>query len=334
MKLPKEHPRIPAKKTGLLVVNLGTPDTTKWFDIRRYLKEFLSDRRVIEVNPILWKIVLNLIILTFRPSKTSKAYKKIWMKKEDMSPLRYFTIMQVEKLKKRSQLKNIIIDYAMRYGNPSIESKLTEMKKQGCQSIVVLPLYPQYAAATTATVCDEVYRTVMKMRWQPSLQIVPHYESNPLYIEALKKSVLRTLGKIKWSPDAIVASYHGIPKKYFEKGDPYHCYCQKTSRLLRERLSLPIPIITTFQSRFGPDEWLQPYTDKTFEKLPEEGSKKILVICPGFASDCVETLEEIAIEGKQSFVEHGGEKFLMIPCLNFDKEHIDLLESLSKEYIN
>ena len=333
MKLPKEHPKMPSKKTGLLVVNLGTPDTTKWFDIRKYLKEFLSDRRVIEVNPILWQILLNVIILTFRPSKTAKAYKKIWLKKENMSPLRYFTIMQVKELKKRVKSKDIIIDYGMRYGNPSIESKLNEMKKNGCQSIIVLPLYPQYAAATSATVCDEVYRTMMKMRWQPDLQIISHYESNPLYIEALRKSIFKTLGKIKWRPDAIVASYHGIPKKYFEKGDPYHCYCHKTTRLLKEKLNLEIPILTTFQSRFGPDEWLQPYTDKTLEQLPVEGKKNILVICPGFASDCVETLEEIAIEGRESFIEHGGEKFFMIPCLNYDKEHIDLLESLTKENI-
>ncbi len=333
MKLPNEHPHLPPKKTGILLVNLGTPDSTKWWDIRKYLKEFLSDRRVIEVNPILWQLILNIIILTFRPSKTAKAYKKIWMKKENTSPLRYFTIMQVAELKKRIKSKLTYIDYAMRYGNPSIKSKLIQMKRDGCQNIVVFPLYPQYAAATTATVCDEVYRTLMGMRWQPNLQIVPHYESEPLYIKALSESIKRVLRKIKWKPDAIVASYHGIPKKYFEKGDPYHCYCQKTSRLLRENLRIKIPIITTFQSRFGPDEWLQPYTDKTLENLPEEGKLNILVICPGFASDCVETLEEIAIEGKESFVESGGKKFFMVPCLNSDSKHIDLLEHLTKRYL-
>ena len=333
MKLPNKHPRIPKEKTGVLLVNLGTPDTTKWWDIRRYLKEFLSDKRVIEVNPILWQIILNLFILTFRPAKTAKAYQKIWMKKQNMSPLRYFTKMQTSNLQKRMKNPSILIDYAMRYGNPSIGKKLCYLKDKGCQEMIILPLYPQYAAATTATVCDEVYRNLMRMRWQPSLQIIPHYESEPLYIKALAMSVKKTLKEIKWVPDVIVASYHGIPKKYFEKGDPYHCYCQKTTRLLVEYMKINIPIITTFQSRFGPDEWLKPYTDETIDALPDEGKKKILVICPGFASDCVETLEEISIEAKESFMENGGEKFVTVPCLNVDKEHIDLFEFLVKKYL-
>ncbi len=333
MTLPNDHPIMPEKKKGVLLVNLGTPDSTGWWDIRKYLKEFLSDKRVIEVNPIVWQVILNLFILTFRPSKTAKAYKKIWMKKENMSPLRYFTKRQTEKTKKRIQDKKIEIDYAMRYGNPGIRQKLTELKEKGCDDITILPLYPQYAAATTATVCDEVYRSLMGMRWQPSLQIIPHYESEPLYILALKKSIITTMKKLKWKPDVIVASYHGIPKKYFTKGDPYHCYCQKTTRLLKEQLNLNIPIITTFQSRFGPDEWLQPYTDKTLETLPSEGKKKILVICPGFASDCVETLEEISIEGKETFLESGGINFQTVPCLNYDDAHIDLLEVLIKRYL-
>ncbi len=333
MTLPNDHPKIPERKKGVLLVNLGTPDSTDWWDIRKYLKEFLSDKRVIEVNPILWQIILNIFILTFRPSKTAKAYKKIWMKNENMSPLRYYTKRQTEKTKKRIQNKRVEIDYAMRYGNPSIRHKLKELKEKGCEDIIILPLYPQYAAATTATVCDEVYRSLMGMRWQPSLQIIPHYESEPLYIKALKNSITTTMKKLKWKPDVIVASYHGIPKKYFTKGDPYHCYCQKTTRLLREKLNSKIPIITTFQSRFGPDEWLQPYTDKTFEKLPSEGRKKILVICPGFASDCVETLEEISIEGKETFLENGGKKFQTVPCLNYDDAHIDLFEVLIRRYL-
>ena len=207
------------------------------------------------------------------------------------------------------------------------------MQEQGCQNIIVLPLYPQYAAATTATVCDEVYRTLMKMRWQPNLQIIPHYESEPLYIRALTNSVIKILERIKWKPDVIVASYHGIPLKYFEKGDPYHCYCQKTTRLMTENLKIKIPIITTFQSRFGPDKWLEPYTDKTLENLPKEGKKNILVICPGFASDCVETLEEISIQGKESFLENGGKKFVMIPCLNDNYDHIKLFEHLIKKHL-
>ena len=327
-----DHPNINYGKTGILLVNLGTPNSTSWFDIRKYLKEFLSDRRVIEVNPFLWKIILNLFILNFRPSKTAKAYKKIWMKNENMSPLRYYTQMQTKKLNEKIKDKKIIIDYAMRYGDPSINSKMRNLQSEGCENIVILPLYPQYAAATTATVCDEVYRTLMKMRWQPSLQIIPHYESEPLYIEALVKSLNKKISEINWRPDLIIASYHGIPKKYFEKGDPYHCYCQKTTRLLSEKFT-SIEVKTTFQSRFGPQEWLQPYTDKTLEELPKQGKKKILVMCPGFASDCVETLEEISIQGKESFEKSGGEKFGSIPCLNDNDDHIELLEHLVRKNI-
>ena len=328
----KDHPDIKFGKTGLLLVNLGTPDSTNWFDIRKYLKEFLSDRRVIEVNPILWQIILNLFILNFRPSKTAKAYKEIWMKKENMSPLRYYTIMQTKKLSEKMQKKNLIIDFAMRYGNPSIKGKMKRLQELGCENIVILPLYPQYAAATTATVCDEVYRTLMDMRWQPSLQIIPHYESEPLYIEALKNSLEKKLSELNWKPDTIVASYHGIPKKYFDKGDPYHCYCQKTTRLLSEQFK-QISIQTTFQSRFGPQEWLQPYTDKTLENLPAEGKKNVLVICPGFSSDCVETLEEISMQGKESFVKSGGINFDVVPCLNDNDDHINLLQHLAKKFI-
>ena len=269
----KDHPKINYGKTGILIVNLGTPDSTSWLDIRKYLKEFLSDRRVIEVNPIIWQIILNLFILTFRPSKTAKAYKEIWMKKENMSPLRYYTQSQTMKLRNKIKNKNLMIDFAMRYGNPSIKSVLAKMQNDGCENLIILPLYPQYAAATTATVCDEIYRILMKTRWQPSLQIIPHYESEPLYIDALVKSIENKIALINWEPDLIVASYHGIPKKYFEKGDPYHCYCHKTTRLIKEKFTR-IPIETTFQSRFGPQEWLQPYTDKTLEKLPSTGKKK------------------------------------------------------------
>ena len=328
----KEHPKINYGKTGVLLVNLGTPNSTSWWDIRKYLKEFLSDRRVIEVNPFLWKIILNLFILNFRPSKTAKAYKKIWMEKENISPLRYYTEMQKKKLNEKIENKNIIIDYAMRYGSPSINSKMNNLQKEGCENIIILPLYPQYAASTTATVCDEVYRTLMKMRWQPSLQIIPHYDSEPLYIEALVKSLNKKISEINWKPDLIIASYHGIPKTYFEKGDPYHCYCQKTSRLLSEKFT-SIPIKTTFQSRFGPQEWLQPYTDKTFESLAKEGKENLLVICPGFSSDCVETLEEILIQGKETFINFGGKNFDLVPCLNDNVDHISLFEHLINKQI-
>ncbi len=328
----KDHPKIQYGKTGVLLVNLGTPDSTNWWDIRKYLKEFLSDRRVIEVNPFVWQIILNLFILTFRPSKTAKAYKEIWMQKENMSPLRYYTLMQTKKLRQRFDNNKIVVDYAMRYGNPSIKSIMTKLHQEGCENIIVLPLYPQYAAPTTATVCDEVYRTLLKMRWQPSLQIIPHYESEPLYIDALVNSINKKISELNWKPDLIIASFHGIPKKYFEKGDPYHCYCQKTSRLMSEKYK-EIPIKTTFQSRFGPQEWLQPYTDKTLEDLPKEGKKNILVICPGFSSDCVETLEEIAIQGKESFIKSGGKNFDVIPCLNDNDDHINLIKKLISNFI-
>ena len=328
----QEHPPVKFGKTGILLINLGTPDSTSWFDIRKYLKEFLSDKRVIEVNAILWQIILNLFILTFRPSKTAKAYKEIWMKKENMSPLLYYTIRQTEKVSDSLRGEKLIVDFAMRYGNPSIKSKIRKLQEEGCENLVILPLYPQYAAATTATVCDEVYRSLMNMRWQPSLQIIPHYESNPLYIDALVNSINKKISEINWKPDLILASYHGIPKKYFDKGDPYHCYCHKTTRLISEKFKT-VKIKTTFQSRFGPQEWLQPYTDKTLENLPKEGVKNVLAICPGFSSDCVETLEEILIQGKESFIDSGGENFDMVPCLNDSDDHINLLNNLIKKSI-
>ena len=328
----KDHPKIKYGKTGVLIINLGTPDSTNWWDIRKYLKEFLSDRRVIEVNPILWQVILNLFILNFRPSKTAKAYKEIWMEKENMSPLRFFTREQAKKLSELFLNEEIIIDFAMRYGNPSIKSKISKLHSQGCENLLIFPLYPQYAAATTATVCDEVYRTLMKMRWQPSLQIISHYESEPMYIDALKNSLEKKISELKWKPDLILASYHGIPQKYFDKGDPYHCYCQKTSRLLSEKFK-SVQIKTTFQSRFGPQAWLRPYTDKTLESLPKEGIKNLLVICPGFVSDCVETLEEISIQGKESFINAGGQNFDLVPCLNDNEDQIKLFKHLINNYL-
>ena len=328
----QDHPEVKYGKTGILIVNLGTPDSTSWWDIRKYLKEFLSDRRVIEVNPIIWQIILNLFILTFRPSKSAHAYKKIWIKETNESPLLYFTRNQAKKLGLQIANKNIIVDFAMRYGNPSIKSKLNHLKEQGCENIILLPLYPQYAAATTATVCDEVYRSLMNMRWQPSLQIIPHYESNLLYIDALIKSIEKKTQSISWKPDLIISSYHGIPKSYFDQGDPYQCYCQKTTRLMKEKYS-KIDIQTTFQSRFGPREWLTPYTDKTLESLPKKGIKNLLIICPGFASDCVETLEEIDIQGREIFLKNGGKNFDLIPCLNDTADHINLFKELVKKYI-
>ena len=328
----KNHPDIKFGKTGVLLINLGTPDSTNWWDIRKYLKEFLSDRRVIEVNPLLWQIILNLFILTFRPSKTAHAYKKIWRKESDESPLLYFTRNQAHKLKAAIANEKIIVEFAMRYGNPSIKSRLDMLKEKGCEKIIILPLYPQYASATTATVCDEVYRSLMKMRWQPSLQIIPHYESEPIYIQALINSIEKKIQEINWKPDLIISSYHGIPKSYFDKGDPYHCYCHKTTRLMKQKFNR-IEIQTTFQSRFGPQEWLTPYTDKTLESLPSKGIKNLLVICPGFASDCVETLEEINIQGREIFLKNGGKNFDLIPCLNDNSDHINLFSTLVTSYL-
>ena len=328
----EHHPPIKYGKTGVLLVNLGTPDSTNWWSVRKYLKEFLSDKRVIEVNPILWQIILNCFILTFRPSKSAHAYKQIWMTEIDESPLRYYTDLQAKKLSAKTTNENVLVDFAMRYGNPSIKSKLNSLKERGCENIIVLPLYPQYAAATTATVCDEVYRCLMKMRWQPSLQIIPHYESEPLYIGGLINSIKKKILEIKWKPDLIIASYHGIPKEYFDKGDPYQCYCHKTTRLMKEKFN-DVLIETTFQSRFGPREWLKPYTDKTLESLPEKGVKNILMISPGFSSDCVETLEEINIQGRESFMKKGGVNFDYIPCLNDNEDHINLLNKLINDYL-
>ena len=328
----ESHPEIKFGKTGVLIINLGTPDSTNWFDIRKYLKEFLSDQRVIEVNPLIWKLILNLFILNLRPSKTAHAYKQIWMKEENKSPLRYYTEKQSYKLSQKISNDKVIVDFAMRYGNPSINNKLISLQKKGCEKIIILPLYPQYAAATTATVCDEVYRSLMNMRWQPSLQIVPHYESEPLYIDAIVKSIKKKISTINWKQDLILASYHGIPKSYFVKGDPYQCYCQKTTRLIKEKFN-DVKIETSFQSRFGPSEWLKPYTDKTLEELPRKNMKNILVICPGFSSDCVETLEEINIQGKESFLNNGGKNFDLIPCLNDNDDHINLFEDLIRKHL-
>ena len=333
IKKKNQHPAVAYGKTGILLINLGTPDSYKWLDIRSYLKEFLSDRRVIETNQVLWFFILNLIILNFRPHKTAKNYKKIWFEKENVSPLRYYTEIQASKLGKRFNKKNVFVDYAMRYGSPSIKYKISVLKEKGCDNIIILPLYPQYASPTTASVCDEVFRVLLKMRWQPSIQIVPHYESNPFYINALVSSIKEKIKSISYVPDLVITSYHGIPDKYFLKGDPYHCYCYKTTRLVEEKINLKTPFLVTFQSRFGPQKWLTPYTDKTLEELPSKGIKKVLLICPGFSSDCIETLEEISIEAKKSFLEGGGEKFDFVPCLNDREDHIELLYQLVLKFI-
>ena len=329
----KDHPPVSFGKTGVLLINLGTPNSYSWLDIRRYLQEFLNDKRVIETNKVLWFFILNFIILNLRPHKTARNYKKVWLEKENISPLKFYTQHQRNKLKKKFKMNNIIVDFAMRYGEPSIKNRIYNLKEKGCDNIVVLPLYPQYASPTTASVCDEVYRVLLKMRWQPSIQIVPHYESHPLYIKALANSISEKVKSLSYTPDLIITSYHGIPEKYFLKGDPYHCYCYKTTRLLEEKMKLKIPFLVTFQSRFGPQKWLTPYTDKTLESLPAKKIKKVLVICPGFSSDCIETLEEINIEAKNIFLNSGGKEFDFVPCLNDRKDHIELLYKLVLKYL-
>ena len=330
----KDHPEVKHGKQGVLLVNLGTPDSLKLWDIRKYLAEFLSDKRVIELPSVLWQPILQGIILNTRPFKTRRAYAKIWRQETDESPLRYYTRRQAELLNNQIDDANILVTYAMRYGNPSIKKMLTHLQKAGCESIVVLPLYPQYCAATTATVCDEVFRVLMKMRWQPQVQIVPRYYDHPAYIKAIVNQLERDLERLEFKPQQVVLSYHGVPKTYLQKGDPYHCQCHVTTRLIREQWPYKdIPIETTFQSRFGPSEWLQPYTDKTLEALPTNGVYRIMMATPGFASDCVETLEEIALEGKKTFLDARGSEFHMVSCLNDSPSHIRMIHTLIKPYL-
>ena len=328
--LPSSHPSVTFGKVGILLVNLGTPDATDKKSMKVYLKEFLSDRRVIETPRIIWWPLLNFVILRTRPEKSGALYASIWNKELDESPLRTYTRSQSDKLSDRlGKYSNVIVDWAMRYGNPSIESRIKRLKEQGCDRLIVFPLYPQYSAATTATVSDSVFKALMKMRWMPTLRTVPPYYDTPAYIESLGKSIKNYLSTLDFVPKKIVASYHGIPKSYFDNGDPYHCHCQKTSRLLKEYMDWPDDyLLTTFQSRFGPEEWLQPYTDETINNLAKDGIDDIAVLTAGFAVDCLETLEEIATEAKAEFIHHGGTNFAHIPCLNDSDLSIDLLEKI------
>jgi ferrochelatase len=329
--LPADHPRVKTGKIGVLLVNLGTPDGTDYWSMRRYLAEFLTDKRVIEWPKAIWYPILFGIVLNRRPQKVGKAYEEIWNNDLDESYLRTYTREQSEKLADRITVPGgkIMVDWAMRYGQPSIPDRLQALKDAGCERILWFPLYPQYSATTTATVNDKAFEALMKMRWQPAVRTVPPYHDDPAYIEALAQSIDRHLATLDWKPEKIVASYHGIPQSYFKAGDPYHCHCHKTTRLLREHMGVSDDyLITTFQSRFGPEEWLQPYTDKTVVALAEQGVKNIAVFNPGFVSDCLETLEEIAGEAAEEFEEHGGEKFTHIPCLNDSEIGMNVIESL------
>ncbi len=306
-------------RIGVLIVNLGTPDATDAASVRRYLREFLSDSRVIENQGLVWKFVLNAIILTTRPRRKGLDYEKIWNRERNESPLKTITRAQATKL--RTALDGLgpqlMVDWAMRYGNPSLDSRIEALGLAGCERIVLLPLYPQYAAATTATVCDAAFATLAKLRDQPTLRVVPPYYDEPVYIEALASSIEAELQRLPFRPELILASFHGIPKSYVDDGDPYPRHCAETTRLLRERLKLgEDALMLTFQSRFGKAEWLQPYTDKTVEALARRGVKSLAVVTPGFAADCLETLEEIAVENAHIFKSNGGENFALIPCLN------------------
>ena len=327
---PADHPEVAAGKIGVLLVNLGTPDATDYWSMRRYLKEFLSDRRVIEVPRPIWWLILNGIILTVRPNKSGAAYRSIWNKELDESPLRTITRAQSDKLASQmARHDSIVVDWAMRYGQPAIGERLEALLKAGCDKVLLVPLYPQYSASTTATVIDKTAEQLGKMRWQPAMRTLPPYYDDAAYIEALAKSLEAGLAALDFEPELVLASFHGTPRAYLEKGDPYYCHCMKTSRLLCERLGWPeSKLKTTFQSRFGNAEWLKPYTIDTVAELAKSGVRSLAVITPGFAADCLETLEEIAGENAHAFAEHGGERFAAIPCLNDSDPGMTMLETL------
>jgi ferrochelatase len=315
---------------GVLLVNLGTPDATDFWSIRRYLKEFLSDRRVIETNRVLWWFVLNFVVLPIRSARKGRDYDKIWNRERNESPLKTITRAQAEKLARHFAAdRRIAVDWGMRYGNPSIHSRLAALDKKGCARILIVPLYPQYAAATTASVSDKVFETLANVRRQPTLRFVPPYSDDPAYIEAVASSIEEELAKLSWKPEVVLASFHGIPKEYVRKGDPYESQCFETVRLLRERLKLDERRFRlTFQSRFGRAEWLAPYTDETVRALARSGVKNIAVVTPGFSADCLETLEEIAVENAEIFRHAGGERFAAIPCLNDSERGMRLIAGL------
>jgi len=323
--LPPSHPPVANSKIGVLIVNLGTPDAPTPKAVRRYLKQFLSDRRVVEIPALVWQPILRGIILNTRPKKSAAAYKKVWTDKG--SPLAFYTAAQAEILQQRLG-SDIDVRYAMRYGEPAIARQLAQMKDAGCNRILIAPLYPQHSGATTATVLDEGFAALAKMRWQPALRTLPPYHDDPLYIAALKRSVETQLAALDFVPEALVISFHGMPKRTLELGDPYHCHCQKTARLLSEAMGRDLVI--SFQSRFGPAKWLEPATDDTIERLAGEGHKNIAIFAPGFSVDCLETLEELAIAGREQFEEAGGEKFAYLPCLNDGDVGMDMLEALMR----
>ena len=334
--MPAGHPAVRTGRVGILLSNLGTPDATDYWSIRRYLAEFLSDERVIELPRWKWLPILYGIVLNTRPQKTGANYKTIWNNENDESPMRTICNAQTRRIAEAFSGNPLVsVELGMRYGNPSIASAVERLKAQGCDRIVFLPLYPQYSATTTATANDELFRTLMKMRHQPTVRIAPPYYDEPAYIDALAVTIERHLSSLDFEPEVILASYHGIPKSYFEKGDPYHCHCQKTTRLLRERLGWDEKrLITTFQSLFGKEEWIRPYTDATVARLAGEGVKRIAIVNPGFSADCIETLEEIDGEVREIFIHAGGEKFSHIPCLNDGDAGMAMIEALIRRELS
>ena len=327
---PSDHPRVTAPKVGVLLLNLGTPDGTDYWSVRRYLSEFLSDRRVIESpGPLVWQLILQGPILATRPQKSGANYARIWDRDANDSPLRVITRRQTEKLQDRLG-DSVLVDFGMRYGNPSTKSRIEALQKAGCQRILLAPLYPQYAGATTATATDKAFEALQRMRWQPAVRTLPPYYDDPAYIAALSKSIADGVAALDFEPDVVMTSYHGMPKEYLLSGDPYHCQCLVTTRLVREHLGWPKDkLMVTFQSRFGGGEWLRPYTDASIEELGA-AKKKIAIVAPAFSADCIETLEEIAITGKEQFEHAGGngEHYAYIPCLNDTDDAMAMLESV------
>jgi len=322
VKRPADHPAIAEPKIGVLLINLGTPDAPEVRAVRRYLAEFLSDPRVIEIHPIAWKPILHGIILRVRPRKSAEAYNQIWT--NEGSPLRAIAHRQAEALRKR--LPNVSVHYAMRYGNPGITAAIENMANEGCTRILAAPLYPQYCAATTATASDAVFAALASLRWQPALRTLPPYYDDPIHIDALAASLKRQLATLDFEPDRVLLSFHGMPVRTLELGDPYHCHCQKTARLLCDALGREVDV--AFQSRFGRAKWLEPATDATLAAYPKQGVKRIAVAAPGFSADCIETLEELGIRGRATFEQAGGERFALLDCLNDSSEGIAMLERL------
>jgi len=334
VKLPADHPPVQAGRIGVLLMNLGTPEGTSYGPMRTYLKEFLSDRRVIETSRLVWWPLLNFVILTVRPGRKGKDYASIWNNERNEGPLKTITRSQTERLAEAMAPitgDRVVFDWAMRYGLPDVKSRIQSLMDQGCDRILLLSLYPQYAAPTSATANDQAFRALMTMRWQPAVRVAPPYHDDPAYISALADSIRGSLAKLDFEPEVILCSFHGMPKEYLLKGDPYHCQCAKTWRLLREELGLSKERMQlTFQSRFGPAEWLQPYTDKTVEALAKAGTKSLAIVAPGFSADCLETLEELDVENREIFLHNGGKDFAYLPCLNDSDEGMRVITAVVK----